>query len=93
MKLQVVFEAFSDPQRRRILDLLKKSDELSVKEISEHFELTGATLSHHLNKLKSADLVISKRRGQQIFYRVHTSVLEDFASFISEFLSPGGSNE
>lgn len=85
MKTQGVFEALSDPHRREILTLLKKK-ELSVKQIAEHFDISGASISHHLNKLKSADLVISKRKGQQIFYQIHTSVFEDFAGFLTDFL-------
>ncbi len=89
MKIQDVFEALSDENRRRILELLKKKD-MSVTEISEHFEISGASLSHHLNKLKTADLVSSKRQGQLIIYSIHTSVFEDLASFSANFFELGG---
>ena len=82
--MQKVLEAISDPQRRKILDLLKRG-EMSVGEIHKHFEMTGASLSHHLNKLKAADLVLTSRRGQSIYYSIHTSVFEDAAKFVLEF--------
>ena len=82
--MQKVLEAISDPNRRKILDLLKKK-ELSVGEIHEHFDISGASLSHHLNKLKAADLVLSTRRGQSIYYAIHTSVFEDAAKSVIEF--------
>lgn len=87
-----MFEALSDENRRKILELLKKKD-MSVNEIAEHFDITGASLSHHLNKLKSADLVVSRRLGQQIIYSIHTSVFEDLASFSVNFFEIGKKNE
>ena len=51
MSFANTFKALSHPVRRAILDLLKMSS-LSAGEIAEHFELTGATISHHLNILK-----------------------------------------
>jgi DNA-binding transcriptional ArsR family regulator len=86
MKIQLVFEALSDNTRRRILELLKKQD-LNVAEIAVHFDISGASLSHHLSKLKAAELVIAKRQGQQIIYSIHTTVFEDVAKFSIEFFS------
>lgn len=82
--MQKVLEAISDPSRRKILDLLKQK-EMSVGEIHEHFDISGASLSHHLNKLKAADLVLTTRRGQSIYYSIHTSVFEDAAKLVMSF--------
>ena len=80
-----VFKALSDPSRREVLRLLKKRD-MSVTDIQKHFNITGATLSHHLDILKRANLVVTERRGQFIFYSLNTSVLEDvLQSFFSLF--------
>jgi DNA-binding transcriptional ArsR family regulator len=51
---------------------------MSVSELLEHFEITQASLSHHLDVLKRADLVIAERKGQFIFYSLNTSVFEGF---------------
>jgi DNA-binding transcriptional ArsR family regulator len=80
-----VFKALADPNRRKILQLLKKRD-MNVSEIAKHFSFTGATLSHHLDVLKNADLVVTERRGQFIEYSLNTSVLEEvLSSFYSLF--------
>ncbi len=89
MKIQVVFEALADENRRKILDLLKKK-EMSVGELGEKFDISGASLSHHLNKLKAADLVISRRKGQNIYYSIHTTVFEDVAQSLIQIFNPGG---
>lgn len=81
-----VFKAIADPHRRKILKLLKKGD-MSVSEIQKHFDFTGATLSHHLDALKRANLVVAERRGQFIFYSLNTSVLEEVLSAFYNFFS------
>ena len=89
MKLQTVIEALADPNRRKILELLKDGEK-SVSEIARHFAITGASLSHHLNKLKAAELVIAKRQGQSIYYSIHTTVFEDIAKVMADLFSFGG---
>lgn len=56
-----VFKALADPNRRKIIELLKQKD-MSVSELLTHFDITQASLSHHLDILKRADLVIDERR-------------------------------
>jgi DNA-binding transcriptional ArsR family regulator len=82
-KMQQVFQALSDPQRRKILALLKSGSK-SAGEISEDFDISMASLSHHYNVLKAADLVRSERRGQQIVYSLNSSVFEDVAAALAE---------
>lgn len=74
--IDAVFKALSDQNRREILTILKKED-MPVKKIHKHFEITMASLSHHLDILKRANLVVSQRQGQQIFYSLNTSVFEE----------------
>ena len=76
MSLQLTMKALSDPTRREILELLKKS-RLSAGEISAHFDVTGAAVSRHLSILKEADLIRDAREGKFIFYELNASVLEE----------------
>ena len=50
------FKAFSDSERTDILMLLREG-RMSAGEISSHFDMTGATISYHLNILKKARLI------------------------------------
>ncbi len=84
--MDLVFKAMSDPNRREILTLLKKKD-MPVKEIAEHFGITLASLSHHLDILKRADLVISERQGQMIIYSLNVSVFEEVVGFFMKFFN------
>lgn len=83
MSFAQTFKALSNPVRREILDLLK-GGKLSAGEIAERFELTGATISHHLSILKKADLILETREKNFIFYELNTSVLEDMLVWLTD---------
>ena len=85
MSLSATFQALSEPNRRTILDLLKKG-ELPVSGILAKLDITMPTLSHHLDILKRADLISSRRDGQQIIYSLNLSVLEEVTEQIIKFL-------
>lgn len=57
---------------------------MSAGEIADQFELTGATISHHLNVLKQADLVVETREKNFIYYELNTSVLEDMMVWLAD---------
>jgi DNA-binding transcriptional ArsR family regulator len=77
------FRAMADPTRRKILRLLVKG-EMSAGQIGEHFEISGPSVSHHLSVLKAADLVATRREGQQIIYTLNTTVIQDLIALILE---------
>lgn len=77
-----VWKALADPTRRKILELLKKSD-MNAGEIAAEFNMTKPSISNHLNILKQADLVDSEKQGQNVMYSIKTSVIEDMLSTLS----------
>ncbi|MEM8546548.1 MAG: autorepressor SdpR family transcription factor [Pseudomonadota bacterium] len=84
---QALFKALADPTRREILQLLRKGSR-PAGEIAEAFPISKASLSHHFNLLKQADLVRTERRGQHIVYSLNTTVLEDAAAMLVALLAP-----
>ena len=81
MHLNDAFKALADPTRREILRLLR-SGEKTAGELAEHFDMTRPSVSHHFAVLKQADLVATRREGQQIYYYLNTTVLEDVLALI-----------
>ncbi|MBP3447637.1 MAG: winged helix-turn-helix transcriptional regulator [Clostridia bacterium] len=81
MGMNETLKAISDPVRRDIMNLLKGGKK-SAGEIGEHFQLTGATVSYHLSKLKAADLIAEERYKNFIYYQLNTSVFEEVLSWI-----------
>ncbi len=83
MGLQQTLRALSDPIRREILNLLK-AGRLPAGQISDHFSVTGASISRHLSVLKDADLIRDTREGKFIFYELNVSVLEEIMLWITD---------
>ena len=71
-----IYKALADPNRRRILELLRDRD-LTAGEIAEYFDLARSTLSGHFAILKQADLIQADKKGTTIVYHLNLSVLED----------------
>ena len=81
MGMNETLKAISDSVRRDILFMLK-SGKKSAGEIAEKFNLTGATVSYHLSKLKSADLITEQKYKNYIYYELNTSVFEEVITWI-----------
>ncbi len=81
MNLTKTLQAVADPTRRKILEILKKKD-LTAGEIKDNFYLTFPTLSHHLNVLKNAGLVSSRKNGQEVIYSLNLSVFEETTAYL-----------
>jgi len=75
------FKALADPTRREVLRLLQ-GGEMTAGELAEHFDMTKPSLSHHFAVLKQADLIAARREGQQIYYFLNTTVVEDLLATI-----------
>lgn len=91
MGLHDTLKALSDPVRRDILELLK-SGRLSAGDIGKHFDLSAATISHHLSQLKKAGLVLETKYKNFIFYELNVTVFEDVLIWVSQFTG-GKDNE
>lgn len=85
MSLHTTFAALADQTRHKILTLLKKKD-MSAGEIGSHFNMTAPSVSHHLSILKNADLVTSRRSGQEIIYSLSVSTFEELTDTMINFL-------
>ena len=83
MGIHNTLKALADPIRREILNLLKKG-KMSAGEITDHFEVTGASISRHLSVLKDAGLIRDEREGKFIIYELNASVLEEIMLWITD---------
>lgn len=87
--LNLPFKALADPTRRKIILLLKEHD-MTAGEIADQFNMTKPSISHHLNTLKQAQLVIDERKGQNIYYSLNTTVFQEVVNW---FFNAGHVNE
>ncbi len=79
-----LFQAISDQNRRKILEMLKER-ELTAGEIAAGFTITKPSITHHLNILYQSGLVEKERKGQYILYSLNTNVLQEILNWVSDF--------
>jgi ArsR family transcriptional regulator, arsenate/arsenite/antimonite-responsive transcriptional repressor len=70
VELAARFKALADPTRVAIINFLSAADEVCVCNLTDAFELSQPTISHHLKILREAGLVDSTRRGTWSYYRL-----------------------
>lgn len=74
MDTQLVFDAVADATRRRILALLVDQGELCVCELTAALDDIQPKISRHLCVLKDGGVVIPRREGTWMFYRLSSSL-------------------
>ena len=86
------FKALSDPTRRKILRLLREKD-LTAGEIANYFNISKPSISHHLNILKNAELVLWEKKGQNIYYSLNATAVQEIMNWFFDFLERGEEDE
>lgn len=79
-----LFKALNDPTRREILEMLKDKD-MTAGDIADRFHISKPSISHHLDLLRQAGLVVSVKEGQFISYSLNTTVLDEMLKWIMQF--------
>jgi ArsR family transcriptional regulator len=82
--MNIFFKALNDTTRREILELLNKGD-LTAGEIADQFNITKPSISHHLDLLKQAGLVVCVREGQFQKYSINTTVFDEIVKWMMQF--------
>ena len=82
------FHALSDPTRLRVLDLLR-GGERCVCELTEAAGAAQSRLSFHLGVLKDAGLVLDRRDGRWVYYRLNQDQVERLAAALTDCCAPG----
>lgn len=80
-----VFKALGDPVRLRILSIVasRAGGEVCVCDITDAFELSQPTISHHLKVLKEVGLLTSERRASWVYYRLVPETLGELSALLT----------
>lgn len=81
------FRALGDETRREILKMLRTGPRTSG-EIASRFDSSWPTISRHLAILRDAGLVVTERKGQEIYYELNTSVFQDLVTHMMGWVAP-----
>jgi DNA-binding transcriptional ArsR family regulator len=76
-----IFKALDDPTRREILDMLKEKD-MTAGEIADKFNISKPSISHHLDILKQAKLVVAIKQGQFQLYSLNTTIMDEIIQWM-----------
>ena len=79
-----MFSAMGTEPRLRIMQLLLSAhpEGLVVGDIQQELDIPNSTLSHHLDKLKSEDLVRVRRESTFLRYTANTEALQELLQFL-----------
>lgn len=81
-------KALGDETRQRILEILQTEGEKCVSDLVDAFNVSQPTISHHLNFLKQANLVTSRREGKQIYYQANQDNIVECCGILFTKLIP-----
>lgn len=79
-----VFRALADPTRRGVFERLARG-ETSVLQLTRRFKVSQPAISQHLGVLREAGLVVQRREGRRVFYRVGPAALRPVVGWIERY--------
>ena len=68
-QVAALFGAFSDPSRVRIVSVLVRQ-EMNVGALAQAVGISESAVSHHLRGLRQMGLVVARRDGKEVYYRI-----------------------
>lgn len=82
--LQSSFKALADPTRRSILMHLSTQD-MTVQELTNHFDMTRAAVKKHLNILENGKLIKAQQQGRNRINSIDIAGLESVTEWLNYF--------
>ena len=79
-----IFQALADPSRRAIFEALARG-EAAVKDLTARFAISQPAVSQHLAALKDAGLVVGRRDGRHVYYRVAPHGLQPLLDWVAHY--------
>ncbi len=85
-KMALIFKAFCDENRIRILKMLRSGEKCACKMLDE-FNVTQPTLSHHMKILCDSGIVLGRKEGKWMHYSISAEGAKVAADCIKELTS------
>ena len=82
--MNILFKALNDHTRSEIFEMLKEGD-MNAGDIADKFNMTKPSISHHLDLLKQADLVVAVKKGQFVEYSLNMTVMDEIMAWFVQF--------
>ncbi len=85
-KIEEFLRVISEENRLKIICILKK-EEKCVCEIYKHLDLPQNLVSYHLKALKEMDLILAKKQGKKIFYKLNNKKIKKNIKTLNKFIN------
>ncbi|WP_312370169.1 ArsR/SmtB family transcription factor [Lachnoclostridium sp.] len=82
-----LMKAISDSNRLKILDILS-CGELCACDIQKHFDFSQPTLSHHMKSLMDCGLVVGRKEGTWMRYKIDLQRANEMMYFLMGIITP-----
>ncbi|OHD89450.1 metalloregulator ArsR/SmtB family transcription factor [Sulfuricurvum sp. RIFCSPLOWO2_12_FULL_43_24] len=86
-----IFTALGDEHRQRMLMLFEPDERLTAGQISEASTLARTTVSHHLKILRQAEVLLSEKKGKEVWFWINKPLLEKTFGNVLNYLQ--GNNQ
>jgi len=83
----LMFKAFGDESRLRIIDLIRASDEICGCVLLEDLSISQPTLSHHMKILIESGLVTSRKDGKRTMYSLSRESIQKPITVLEDLLN------
>lgn len=71
------FAALSDPNRRRIVEILAAEGRLTSGEIGGHFSISAPAISQHLKVLRESEILRVEKQAQRRIYSLNPAGVDE----------------
>jgi len=88
----LIFKAFCDENRLRIIELLSKGEKCACT-LLEEVTIAQSTLSHHMKILVDSTIVSSRKEGKWTYYRLNTQGSEEAKEILKNILFETGEDQ
>lgn len=90
-KTALIFKAFCDENRVKILKLLCTGEKCACK-ILEDLNITQPTLSHHMKILCDSEIVVGRKEGKWMYYSISESGANRAKEILNELTAVNGTD-
>ena len=91
-RIALIFKAFCDENRVRIIKLLRSGEKCACKNLEE-IHVTQPTLSHHMKILCDSGIVIGRKEGKWMYYSISSEGTEYAINCLQEMTKVNSATE
>lgn len=81
-----IFTALGDEHRQRMLLLFEPDEKLTAGQIADASTLARTTVSHHLKILRQANVLLSEKKGKEVWFWINRPLLEQTFGNVLNYL-------